>query len=155
MVESGDKCPAQRIKMLIGSYIGNLGEKHRTAIPKKFLNELGSEIVIAKWYESCLILVSSKFWNEILGRLTEGTSGLKLGVREIERFILGSAYETEPDVQGRIIIPEILVQYASLNKDLVYVGLVNRVEIWNKNVWDEKSGELAKITKEFIEGIGK
>jgi len=141
--------------MLIGSYLGNLGEKHRTAIPKKFLDEIGSDVVIAKWYEGCLILVGAKFWNEILGRLTEGTTGLKLGIRDIERFILGSAFETEPDVQGRIIVPEMLVQYANLEKDLVYVGLINRIEIWNKEIWDAKSSELAKTTKEFIEGIGK
>jgi MraZ protein len=80
---------------------------------------------------------------------------LKLGIRDIERFILGSAFETEPDTQGRIIIPEILVKYANLDKDLVYVGLINRVEIWAKEAWDLKSEELAKITRDYIEEIGK
>jgi DNA-binding transcriptional regulator/RsmH inhibitor MraZ len=56
--------------MLIGSYIGNLGDKHRTAIPKRFLEEIGTQVVLAKWYEGCLILVETKFWNEILARLT-------------------------------------------------------------------------------------
>ncbi len=141
--------------MLIGSYLGNLGENKRTAIPKKFLDEIGSDVIVAKWYEECLILVSVEFWDNIIRRLTEGTKGLKLGVRNVERFILGSAFETEPDSQGRIIIPEILVKYADLGKDLVYVGLINRVEIWNKEFWDKKSMELAKTTKEYIEELGK
>lgn len=141
--------------MLIGSYIGNLGEKHRSAIPKKFLVEIGEKLVIAKWYDGCLILVNVKFWEKILARLTAGTVGLKLGVREIERFILGSAFEVEPDNQGRIVIPEILVKYAELTKDLIYVGLINRLEIWDKQIWDKKSEELSKTTKEFIEGIEK
>ncbi|CAN5307399.1 hypothetical protein BH10PAT1_BH10PAT1_4480 [soil metagenome] len=141
--------------MLIGSYIGNLGDKRRSAIPKKFLTELGNNPILAKWYEGCLILVSSEFWKVILGRLTDGTGSLKLGARDIERFILGSAFETEPDSQGRIIIPEILSEYAGLKKDLVYVGLIDRIEIWEKVIWDKKSEELAKTTKEYIEETGK
>ncbi len=141
--------------MLIGSYLGNLGDKRRTAIPKKFLIELGKTPIIAKWYEGCLILVESKFWESVLGKLTQGSIGLKLGAREIERFILGSAFETDPDDQGRIIIPEILANYANLNKDLVFVGLINRIEIWNREIWDKKANELAKITKEYIEEMGK
>ena len=141
--------------MLIGSYIGNLGDKRRTAVPKKFLTELGEKPILAKWYEDCLILVSGEFWEKLLGRLTGGTSVLGLGVRDIERFILGSAFETEPDAQGRIILPEILVSYANLDKDLVFVGLTDRVEIWDKRVWDKKSGELAKVTKEYVEQLSR
>ncbi|SRR5258708_2675517 len=141
--------------MLIGSYIGNLGDKRRTAIPKKFLVELGEKPIVAKWYENCLILVSTEFWEKLLGRLTGETRVLRLGVRDIERFILGSAYETEPDGQGRVIIPEMLAKYANLDKDFVFVGLIDRVEIWNKEIWDKKSMELSKTTKEYIEELGK
>jgi transcriptional regulator MraZ len=155
MDESGEKWTAQVHNMLIGSYLGNLGEKHRTAIPKKFLGELGEELLIARWYEDCLVLMSRAFWERVLDRLTGGSRVLKLGVRDIERFIVGSAYEIEPDSQGRFIVPEVLAQYAHLTKDLVYVGLGDRIEIWNKNIWDEKASELAKTTKEYIEEIGK
>ncbi|SRR6266404_3048003 len=141
--------------MLIGSYIGNLGDKRRTAVPKKFLVELGDQPIIAKWYEDCLVLVSQEFWKDLLERLTGGKRVLELGVRDIERFILGSAFETEPDAQGRIIIPEILAKYANFDKDLVFVGLTDRVEIWEKQIWDKKSMELAKTTKEYIEELGK
>ena len=141
--------------MLIGSYLGILGDKRRVAVPKKFLLELGEGPVIAKWYEDCLVLVSSKFWKDLLSRLTGGSKVINLGTRDIERFILGSAFETEPDNQGRIIIPEILAQYSHITKDLVFVGLGDRVEIWSKSVWDEKSQDLAKTTKEYIESIGK
>ncbi len=141
--------------MLIGSYFGNLGDKRRTAIPKRFLVELGDEPIIAKWYEGCLVLVSRDFWNRVLDRLTGGTRILELGIRDIERFIVGSAFEVEPDNQGRIIIPEILAVYANLNKDLMFVGLGDRVEVWDKQTWDTKSEELVTTTKEYIEGLDK
>jgi MraZ protein len=141
--------------MLIGSYLGNLSDARRVAVPKKFLKELGDNPILAKWYEDCLILVSSEFWERLLARLTGGKKTAGLGVRDIERFILGSAFETEPDEQGRIVIPEILSSYAALGKEAVFVGLVDRVEIWSRSAWDEKSSSLAKTTKEYIEDLSK
>jgi MraZ protein len=141
--------------MLIGSYLGNMGDGRRVAVPKKFLKELGEGPILAKWYEDCLILVSSVFWERLLTRLTGGKKTAGLGVRDIERFILGSAFETEPDEQGRIVIPEILSSYAGLGREAVFVGLVDRVEIWSKDAWDEKSAKLAATTKEYIEDLSK
>jgi MraZ protein len=141
--------------MLIGAYPGSLNDKRRVAIPKKFLAELGEKPVLAKWYEDCLILVSNNFWETLLERLVGPNKLAGLGVRNIERFILGSAFELEPDDQGRVVIPEILSSYAGLDKDLVFVGLTNRVEIWSRQAWDKLSSELSKITKEYIESISK
>lgn len=135
--------------------MGNLSDARRVAVPKKFIKELGANPILAMWYENCLILVSSEFWQRLLTRLTGGKKTVSLGVRDIERFILGSAFETEPDEQGRIIVPEILSAYAALGHDLIFVGLVDRVEIWSKTAWDEKSLNLAKTTKEYIEELSK
>lgn len=141
--------------MLIGSYLGILSDARRVAVPKKFLIDLGENPVLAKWYEDCLILVSSDFWDKLSVRLMGDKKAFDLGVRDIERFILGSAFEVEPDEQGRIIIPEILFNYAKLEKETIFVGLIDRVEVWPKSVWDEKSESLAKTTKEYIENLAK
>ncbi len=141
--------------MLIGSYLGNLGDKRRVAVPKKFLLELGEKPILAKWYEDCLILVSSGFWENLLARLTGGSKIVSLMARDIERFILGSAFEVDPDGQGRIVVPEMLAAYANFEKDLIFVGLGDRVEVWPKEIWDKKSQELAKVTKEYIEELAK
>jgi len=141
--------------MLSGSYLGSLSEKRRAAIPKRFLQEIGDNPIIAKWYEDCLVLVSADFWNDLFNRLTGGKKAISYGIRDIERFVLGSAYEVEPDEQGRIIIPEVLANYARLEKDIVFVGLRDRIEIWAKQIWDERTNELAMTTKEFIEKLAE
>lgn len=141
--------------MLTGSYLGSLSEKRRVAVPKKFLIELGERPIIAKWYEDCLILVSSEFWEKLFDRLTGGRKAVSYGIRDIERFILGSAFEVEPDDQGRIVIPEMLASYAGFNKDIVFVGLRDRIEVWSEEVWNRKSTELAKTTREFIEKLAQ
>ena len=118
--------------MLIGSYLGLLGEKRRTAVPKRFLDELGEKLVVAKWYDGCLVLVSEGFWEALLNRLTGGSRVASLGVRDIERFILGSAFEVTPDNQGRIIIPEILAGFAGLENELVF---------WDSGIGSKFGGE--------------
>lgn len=141
--------------MLIGSYLSILGEKRRTAIPKKFLEELGKELVLAKWYEDCLVLVSKNFWNGLLDRLTGGSKVASLGVRDIERFILGSAFDIEPDEQGRIVVPEVLANFANLGNELIFIGLGDRVEVWNREVWEIKEKEVAKTSREYIEEVSR
>ncbi len=141
--------------MLIGAYLGKLNGKRRVAVPKKFLSELGEKPLVAKWYEDCLILVSATFWDKLLHRLTGGKKVISYGVRDIERFILGSAFELEPDDQGRVVIPEILVNYAGFTTELVFIGLGDRVEIWSKEIWDAKSGELSAKTRSYIEELSK
>jgi len=139
--------------MLIGSYLSILGEKRRTAIPKKFLDELGNELVLAKWYEDCLVLVNKNFWNGLLDRLTGGSKVASLGVRDIERFILGSAFDIEPDDQGRIVVPEVLAKFAGFGNELIFIGLGDRVEVWNRETWEIKEKEVAKTSKEYIEKL--
>lgn len=141
--------------MIIGSFPGTLSEARRIAVPKKFLNELGDRPIIAKWYESCLILVNNGFWEELSLRLTGGNQKFNLLVRDIERFILGSAYEVEPDEQGRIVIPEELAKYAGISKEIIFLGLLDRVEIWPKENWEEKNKSLPRLTRDYIENLAK
>lgn len=141
--------------MLIGSYSGVLSEKRRVAVPRKFLEETGTKLILAKWYENCLILVNTIFWDKLFDRLTGGQRVVTYGIRDNERFILGTAFETEPDEQGRIVIPELLANYAELGKEIVFIGLRDRIEIWSKEMWDKKSEELAQSAREYLENLDK
>jgi MraZ protein len=141
--------------MLIGSYQTNLSDKRRVAVPKKFISELGNRPIIAKWYEDCLVIVSFEFWERLLAKLTGGKQTASLGVRDIERFILGSAFELAPDEQGRVVVPEILVEYSKIKKEITFVGLGDRVEIWQSDIWEEKAGLLASSTKAYIEKLSE
>lgn len=137
--------------MLIGQYQAVISSKRRVAIPKKFLRELGSKVVVARWYENCLVIVGDKDWKELLNKLTGNAELFTAPVRETDRFILGSAFEEEPDSQGRIVIPEYLASYASLESEVVFIGLGSRIEIWDKGLWSKKELDLAKDAAALIE----
>jgi len=139
--------------MLLGSYSGILSPKRRTAIPKKFLEELGTKVIIAKWYEGCLVLVGISTWEALLQRITGEARIITGSVRDTDRFILGSAYELVPDEQGRVVIPTALTGYAGLTNDIVFLGLGDRVEIWSQEEWGKREDYIASHADKFLESI--
>jgi MraZ protein len=141
--------------MVIGQYLVKLTEKNRTALPKKFRDELGNEVIIARWYEGCLVVVSNKGWRALLDKLTGKSELITEPVRDTDRFILGSAFEVELDSQGRFVIPKILKDYANLTEEVVFVGLGDRIEVWNKNDWKEREIYVQENAAKMVEEVSK
>ncbi len=123
--------------MLIGEYHGKLSNKKRTSLPKKFRNELGENIILTRGYEDALILVNQDMWQKIAKEVIDG-SFINKNIRDTSRFLVGSATEVQTDKQGRFIIPQALFDHAQLNEDIVFIGLVNWIEIWEKSKWEER-----------------
>jgi MraZ protein len=141
--------------MLLGTYTAKFAAKRRVAIPALLRRSLGDSFILAKWYEGCLVLVAKAAWQALLERLTGGQKVITIPIRDTERFIFGSAYETEPDEQGRIVIPERLAEYATLGEELFFVGLGDRVEIWDKAIWEEKEKKVAREAAGYLEELAK
>lgn len=100
-----------------------------------------------------MVLVSQVNWKALLQRLTGQEKIITGSVRETDRFILGSAFELEPDEQGRVVIPKHLVEYALLGERLAFVGLADRVEIWDSEQWKNREDYLTKHASEFVEKL--
>ena len=141
--------------MLLGTYPAKLAENHRTSIPAPHRRELGEEIIIAKWYEECLVLVGRNEFNALLTRIRGKKGLITQPVRGSEHFIFASAYEVEVDAQGRMVIPESLIVYGHLGEDIYFLGVGDRVEIWSKQIWDEKEKEIVRDAPEYIEKLTK
>ena len=141
--------------MLLGTYFGVLSPKRRTAVPSTFRKLLGDRLIIAKWYEECLVLVSESLWSALLKRLTAKAETITASVRDTDRFILGSAYEVLPDDQGRVVIPEFLASYAHLGDEIVFLGLGDRIEIWNREKWKEREILISKNASQLLENLAK
>lgn len=137
--------------MLIGQYKAVITLKGRLAIPARFRHELGNILVVARWLEGCLVGVTEQGLNAILKDLIGNHEISSLPVREIERFILGSAFEAELDAQGRFVLPQILKDYAGFKNDVVFIGLGNRFEIWAGENWNKKQKLLLQDSGKIVE----
>ncbi len=124
--------------MFMGEYNHTVDEKGRLIIPSKFREELGNEFVITKGLDDCLFIYNNTEWRALEDKLRALPLTNK-NARTFARFMLGGAATVELDKQGRILIPQVLRTFASLDKEIVLVGIANRIEIWNKAKWDAAS----------------
>ncbi len=139
--------------MLIGTYNVKVASGRRVFIPAQLRKDLGENLILAKWYEGCLVLVASESWQALYKRLTGKEELIVEPIRDTERFILGSAYEIEIDDQGRIIIPENLNSYGNFGETVSFIGLIDRVEIWDSKIWEDKQKTLSKDAAKLIEKL--
>ena len=141
--------------MLIGQYSSKLTEGSRISIPKIFREELGEEMVISKWYEGSLVLVPKPYWKDLVKRLTGETRIITSPVRDIDRYIYGSAFEVDLDNQGRFVLPEGLRAYANIISEVSFIGLGDRIEIWSNERWLELEEIAEEKSSLAIEKIAK
>lgn len=122
--------------MLSGEYRHSIDLKGRVIIPSKIREEMSGRIVITRGLDGCLFGYDEKTWNLILEKLNT-LPFTKRDARNFTRFMTSGAITLEFDRQGRINIPSYLNEYANLSKDVVIVGVINRIEIWSREKWDE------------------
>lgn len=138
--------------MLIGEFSQKITAGNRMAIPAKFRNELRGFLYITQGYEGCLVLVDE----ERFTNLTQGVADapfIRGDVRETTRFLLGNAYQVETDEQGRFVLPTSLREYAAISDEVVFLGLKNWIEVWDKKRWIAHKKELEEKGAEIAERL--
>ena len=123
---------------------------YSSAITKK---DLGQELVVAKWYEECLVLVSKQALNALLERIVGNNNLVTNPVRGSEHFILLGHMKSNQTIGDEFVIPESLTKYGHLNDDIYFLGVGDRVEIWNKNIWDERLEKIIKDAPSYIDQL--
>jgi MraZ protein len=123
--------------MFLGEYYRTKDNKGRVFIPSNFREELRGGIVLSKGFdEKCLFLFSRDSWQALQDRIISGPIAKK-NIQLFSRWFFASSRETEVDPQGRIKIPQELIEHAGLERDIVLIGVSDRIEIWAKAKWEE------------------
>ena len=120
--------------MLMGEFHHNLDTKGRLILPAKIRENLGEKFIITKGIDKCLFVYPLNEWESIIQKYRELPNTKE--ARDFMRFFLSGASECEFDRLGRINISEPLLKYASLNRECVIIGVIERLAIWNKDLWD-------------------
>ncbi len=121
--------------MLLGEYNHNIDDKGRVSVPAKFREDLGISFIVTKGLDNCLFAYSKEEWT----KFEEKLKSLPLtnpNARNFIRFFFSGATECEIDKQGRINIPQSLREYAELGREVAIIGVSTRVEIWNREKWN-------------------
>jgi len=139
--------------MLIGEYKHTLDPKRRLSLPSKWRKELGKKLVITRGLDNCLFIYPLKEWKVI----TDKVSQLPLGqadTRSFNRFFLSGAVEAEVDSVGRILVPDFLKDFGSLDTKVVLAGIHDRIEIWDENRWETYKKSIEAQADGLAEKLG-
>ena len=119
----------------LGEYESTLDAKGRFLLPAAFKKQLpedsNNRFVINRGFEKCLSLYPIGSWEPIFAEISQ-LNDFDPKVREFRRYFLNGATITETDSAGRLLVPQNLKEHASLEKDIVLVAAVNKIEIWDK-----------------------
>ena len=109
-------------------------------MPAKLREDMGEKFIITKGLDGCLFGFSQKEWENFEAKLKTLPLTNK-NARDFVRFFLSGAMECEIDKQGRFLISSNLRKVATLEKEVVIIGVGTRIEIWNKDKWEEYNSE--------------
>lgn len=122
--------------MFIGEYGHAIDAKNRIILPSKFREDLGDSCIMTKGLDGCLYVYPQSEW-AILEEKLKSLPLTSKDARAFVRFFFSGANEMTFDKQGRTLIPQNLMQYAGIVKEVVSIGVSNRIEIWSKEKWND------------------
>ena len=142
--------------MFYGEYEHSLDKKGRLILPAK-VRETAKANYIEKFYitrglDNCLFLFSEDEWKTQETKF-RSLSFTKREARRFNRLFFSGAVEVVPDGQGRILIPKYLKDYAGIKRDVMITGVSNRIEIWDRDMWQEFYNENRDSFEETAEKL--
>ena len=111
--------------MLLGEYEHTLDDKNRLTLPAKFRQALGGGVVVTRGMDGCLFVFTHEGWDSFVSDRLEGLNTF-----------------SDVDKQGRIMLPQPLIEHASLGREVVVAGIRDHVEIWDRTAWRKQLDEV-------------
>lgn len=126
--------------MFVGEYAHSLDDKGRIILPAKFRDQLEGGGFMMKVHGGCLAVYTAEEFEKVSTAMEEKA---RRGARErnVVRSLAAGTTEVDPDRQGRLAIPSKLREFAALERDVTINGAVNRIEIWDRNRWEDLNQE--------------
>ncbi|MCK5370241.1 MAG: division/cell wall cluster transcriptional repressor MraZ [Cyclobacteriaceae bacterium] len=128
------------MSLFIGEYECKMDAKGRLTLPAKVKLKLpessGNQLVISRGLEPCLVLHPMVEYRKIYSRIA-GMNEFVEEYRSLQRNFFRRISEVELDGAGRLLIPKLMIKHAKLEKDIILVGMGNRIELWDSIVYEE------------------
>ncbi len=138
--------------MFMGTTYNSIDEKNRMTVPSKLRAELGRDCVLTRGLDKCLYIYTTSAWVAQMKKI-EILPESDPKVRAFIRHFCANAVECEFDKQGRIVIPQELKTYASIEKELVTMGAMSKVEVWSKEIWESPENADRMDSKDFADAL--
>ncbi len=140
--------------MLMGKTKNSIDAKNRMIVPSKYRDELGFRCVLTRGDDRCLYIYPVMEWEKVREKLSSLPTSDK-AIRAYVRKVYSNAVECEIDKQGRLTLPTEHREFAGIEKDIVTVGMIDKIEVWSLTEWDiqENSPEAAADGESLAEKL--
>lgn len=136
--------------LFMGTFRPKLDDKGRLFLPAKFRDRLAEGLVVTQGQEKCLVV-----WPEdvfmVEAQRAQARGMTSRDARGHSRMLFSGAEQSVPDKQGRIVVPAHLRGYAGLDREVVVIGVLDRLEVWDPARWEEYSSEASEAFAEMDE----
>lgn len=135
--------------MFLGSFNYSIDTKGRISIPaklRKFMDPKANDsFVMTRGTSKCIDIYPMNLWEELVNEKLKNLNSFEPNEALFLRMFLQQAAEDKLDTQARLLIPKNLIEYAQIDKDVLILGAIKRIEIWNPKIYEEylKTSELS------------
>ena len=136
-----------------GTFDYSLDAKNRLTVPAKFRDVLSGDVVIAKGIEHCIEIWRAEEYEQRMDTALAAANPLSKEARELRRFFSSNSLDTRLDNAGRVGLPQFLIDYAGLDKEVVVTGAGDCLEIWQREAWSEYNDDLAQRAPELAASL--
>lgn len=137
--------------MFIGKYYHKLEQNGRIVLPKSFRDEQ-QQWVVTRGLDGSLFLFSEESFDKEMKELEARSFTTKIN-RDFIRLMANEAQEIAADKSGRVQLPEYLIRFAQLSEEVVIVGSLNRVEIWDRQLYHRYLDQIESHSEEIAEKL--
>jgi len=149
------RCKREECKNLfLGEYRHNVDAKNRLRLPPKFKKEFLDGMVLTKGNGNCLFVMPKEQFSSVVAKLSEMPM-FDSAIQKPIRMLFSSAVELEEDNQGRFLLPQHLKTYAKIDKNIVFVGVGTRVEIWAEDEWQKYNSDANMNIEQVFSVLGE
>ena len=143
--------------MFYGEHEHTIDDKSRLTLPARFRPALGEGVVLTKGIERTIDVYPRREWEQATRRYEELDS-FNRESRDMKRFVYAGMTPTELDRQGRVVLPQNLVDHAELGREVVVLGVHDHLEIWNRAAWtkhlDAIEGSVGDVAERVADRRG-
>jgi len=133
----------------LGQYEHTLDAKNRLTIPAKFRAQLSEGIVLAKEQETCIAIRPATAWNRFTDEMRDLGTFWDQDYRDFQRRYAAGAFDAQLDAAGRIMLPQSLIDKAELSREVVLVGNLDTIEVWDRTRWRREEERLDQAVPEL------
>jgi len=130
--------------MLLGTYEHTVDEKNRVTLPARFREAFAEGLFLARGMDGCVSVYTRAAWDQLVSVRLADLDPFTQEARQMSRFIYAGASDADLDRQGRVVLPQALLDHARLGRDVIVAGLRDHLEIWDRGAWQTQMEEVER-----------